>query len=194
MPLKSTVRGVSPQSLAIANMSWNRTFQISQAVGGIATRLLGNHYLGLSFDPQKHASILKSTLGNLKGPVMKIAQFLSTIPGAIPEEYQKILADLQVNAPPMGPRFVARRLVSELGPSWSSKFRSFEGESRFAASIGQVHQALHLNGEKLACKLQYPQMEATLEEDLKHFQRVLSFYESSSNPLQTSAIQEEIRE
>lgn len=175
-------------------MTLQRTLQVSKALGGIASRLVGHHYLGLSFDAAKHAEGLRETLGSLKGPLMKIAQFLSTIPGALPEGYGEILQTLQTNAPPMGPRFVLRRLQAELGTNWASRFESFEETPRFAASLGQVHQARHLNGEKLACKLQYPNMEMTLEADLKNFQRILAAYESWAQTLKTEAVQQEIRE
>ncbi len=33
---------------------------------------------------------------------MKVAQFLSTVPDALPAEYAAELAQLQANAPPMG--------------------------------------------------------------------------------------------
>ena len=57
-------------------------------------------------------------LGNLKGPIMKVAQILSTIPDAIPEEYSKHLSMLQAEAPAMGWLFVKRRMRVELGNDW----------------------------------------------------------------------------
>ena len=57
---------------------------------------------------------------------MKVAQFLSTVPDALPAEYAAELAQLQANAPPMGWNFVRRRMVSELGPDWQSKFATVQ--------------------------------------------------------------------
>ena len=73
---------------------------------------------------------------------MKVAQFLSTVPDALPAEYAEELAQLQANAPAMGWNFVRRRMASELGPDWQCTFRSFTHEAAAAAeSLGQVHRA-----------------------------------------------------
>ena len=87
---------------------------------------------------------------------MKVAQLLATIPDALPDEYVRELVTLQANAPAMGWPFVRRRMAGELGPDWQSRFRSFEREAARAASLGQVHRAVALDGTQLACKLQYP--------------------------------------
>ena len=94
----------------------------SGAVGGIAARVAGERFLGMRTDKAAHAEDLKAILGGLKGPLMKVAQFLSTVPDALPEEYAQQLAQLQANAPPMGWNFVRRRMASELGPDWQSRF------------------------------------------------------------------------
>src|SRR5450432_1987102 len=129
----------------------------------LAGRLAGERYLGFSLDRDKHASDLKAALGGLKGPLMKAAQLLATIPDALPPEYARELAQLQANAPAMGWAFVRRRMASELGPDWQSKFAHFDKEASFAASLGQVHRAaLHddhpSGGRDVAVKLQYPDM------------------------------------
>src|SRR3954451_240235 len=93
-----------------------RFARTSGAVGGIAARLAGDGVLGIKTDRASHAEDLKSILGGLKGPLMKAAQFLSTVPDALPAEYAADLAQLQANAPAMGWTFVRRRMQSELGP------------------------------------------------------------------------------
>src|SRR4026208_35884 len=98
----------------------------------------------------RHAADLKAALGGIKGPLMKVAQLLATIPDALPDEYVRELVTLQANAPAMGWPFVRRRMAGELGPDWQSRFRSFEREAARAASLGQVHRAVALNGTKLA--------------------------------------------
>ena len=60
---------------------------------------------------------------------MKVAQLMATIPDALPAEYAAELAQLQSNAPPMGKPFVRRRMVSELGPDWQSRFKTFPLEA-----------------------------------------------------------------
>jgi len=55
----------------------------------------------------------------------------------------------------MGWAFVKRRMTAELGADWQEKFQSFEHHPAAAASLGQVHRANSLDGNLLACKLQY---------------------------------------
>jgi len=127
-------------------------------------------------DRDSHAEDLKVALGGLKGPLMKVAQILSTIPDALPREYSRQLAELQANAPPMGWNFVRRRMNAELGPDWLDQLSEFSHEATAAASLGQVHRATGLDGADLACKLQYPNMETVVEADLRQLKLVFSIY------------------
>ena len=121
---------------------------------------------GLKTDRGAHAEDLKAILGGLKGPLMKVAQFASTIPDALPAEYAAELAQLQANAPPMGAAFVRRRMAAELGPGWQSRFAEFGLEAAAAASLGQVHRARLTDGTEVACKLQYPDMPSVVEAEV----------------------------
>ncbi len=96
----------------------------------------------------RHAADLKAALGGIKGPLMKVAQLLATIPDALPKEYVNELIQLQANAPAMGWPFVRRRMAGELGPDWQGRFRDFEGIAARAASLGQVHRATALDGAR----------------------------------------------
>ena len=127
-----------------------RYARVGKTVGGLAARLAGERYLGLPINRLEHAVDLKDALGGLKGPLMKVAQILSTIPNALPQEYADQLAELQANAPAMGWRFVKRRMSGELGPDWQNRFSEFGQEAAAAASLGQVHKALDLEGREIA--------------------------------------------
>jgi predicted unusual protein kinase regulating ubiquinone biosynthesis (AarF/ABC1/UbiB family) len=72
-----------------------RFARTSGAVGGIAARVAGERVFGFKSDRAAHAEDLKSILGGLKGPLMKVAQFLSTVPDALPAEYAEELAQLR---------------------------------------------------------------------------------------------------
>ncbi|WP_010300800.1 ABC1 kinase family protein [Candidatus Odyssella thessalonicensis] len=171
-----------------------RYVQVTSAMTGLASRLVGEKYLGLSIDRDRHAESLKNLLGGLKGPLMKVAQFLATIPGALPPEYANELLELQSNAPAMGWPFVRRRMAGELGANWMDHFQDFSQPAAAAASLGQVHKAQLKNGELVACKLQYPNMDSVIEADLNQLNLILSAYESFNNALKTEAIREEIEE
>ena len=163
-------------------------------MGGLAARVAGKRYLGLPLDRGRHASDLKAALGGLKGPLMKAAQLISTIPDALPEEYATELAQLQANAPSMGWPFVKRRMAGELGPGWQSRFAQFDRTASAAASLGQVHKAQAHAGASLACKLQYPDMRSALEADLQQLRLVFALYERYDSAIRTADIQAEIGE
>src|ERR1700736_3559899 len=154
-----------------------RYARVGSAMGGLAARLAGERYLGLTVDRERHAADLKGALGGVKGPLMKDAQLLATIPDALPEEYVRELIQLQSNAPAMGWPFVRRRMMGELGPDWQKRFKSFEHEAARAASLGQVHRAVARDGTPLACKLQYPEMGSAVEADLRQLRLAMGLYE-----------------
>src|SRR5260221_382327 len=151
-----------------------RYAKVGASVGGLAAKLAGQRYLGLTLDREKHASELKAALGGLKGPLMKAAQLIATIPDALPPEYARELAQLQANAPAMGWAFVRRRMATELGPDWQARFAKFDKEASFAASLGQVHRATLLAGTEVACKLQYPDMASAMQADLNQLKLVFA--------------------
>lgn len=169
-----------------------RYARVGTTVGGLAARLAGERYLGMKVDRANHAADLKVALGGLKGPLMKVAQILSTIPNALPSEYAKELAELQSNAPSMGWNFVRRRMASELGGDWQSKFKAFGREAAAAASLGQVHKATDQDGRELACKLQYPDMNAIVEADLKQLKLVFSVYRRYDKAIDPTEVHKEL--
>ncbi|MFI4988554.1 MAG: ABC1 kinase family protein [Alphaproteobacteria bacterium] len=171
-----------------------RYARVGRAMGGLAVELAGKRYLGLSLDRNRHASDLAAALGGLKGPLMKVAQLLSTIPDALPSEYVSELSQLQANAPAMGWPFVKRRMAAELGPEWQGRFKSFERVAARAASLGQVHRAEALDGRALAAKLQYPEMASVVEADLKQLRFVFALYERYDKAISTKNIHAEIAE
>jgi predicted unusual protein kinase regulating ubiquinone biosynthesis (AarF/ABC1/UbiB family) len=169
-----------------------RMVRTSGAVGGIAARVAGQRFLGLKTDKNAHAEDLKQLLGGLKGPLMKVAQFLATVPEALPEEYAQELATLQSNAPPMGWNFVRRRMQSELGPAWQSRFARFGQEAAAAASLGQVHRASLPDGRDVACKLQYPDMPSVVEADLRQLRLAMSVYRRMDSTLDNEEAYQEL--
>ncbi|WP_032113822.1 ABC1 kinase family protein [Candidatus Paracaedibacter symbiosus] len=173
---------------------FKRYARVSSAMTGLATRLAGEKYLGVEIDREQHAKDLQQLLGGLKGPLMKVAQFLATVPGALPPEYAEELLQLQSNAPAMGWAFVRRRMATELGVDWLTHFTEFSETANAAASLGQVHKATLSTGQQVACKLQYPDMESAIDADLNQLGMMLSVYRSWNNAIETSDIKHEIEE
>ena len=171
-----------------------RYARVTTTMGGLAARVAGERYLGWDIDRAKHAADLRAALGGLKGPIMKVAQILSTIPDALPAEYANELAGLQADAPAMGWLFTKRRMAAELGADWQSKFSSFSREAISAASLGQVHKAVGLDGMPLAAKLQYPDMGSAIEADLRQLKLLFQLYERYDSAISTADIYDELSE
>ena len=169
-----------------------RYARVGGGIGGVALKIAGTRLLGGKVDRTKNAEDFRAVLGNLKGPLMKIAQLISTVPDALPPEYAEELAKLQAAAPPMGWAFVKRRMAAELGHAWQRRFTDFEHTPRAAASLGQVHRATGRDGRTLACKLQYPDMQSTVEADLAQMQVLLAMHRRMSPPIDATEMAREV--
>ncbi|MCC2654221.1 MAG: transporter ATP-binding protein, partial [Microvirga sp.] len=171
-----------------------RYARVGANMGGVAARMAGSRLFGGDDRDASNAAALAQALGGLKGPIMKVAQLLATIPDLIPPEYAAELQKLQSEAPPMGAAFVKRRMQAELGPQWQSRFGSFELNPSAAASLGQVHRATTKDGEALACKLQYPDMQSAVEADLSQLEWVFAVHRRMDPAIDTREIAKEIGE
>jgi len=169
-----------------------RYARVGTRVGGVAARMGADRMLGRAPDRAGNAVALASALGGLKGPIMKVAQLMATIPDAIPPEYASELMKLQSQAPPMGWVFVKRRMSAELGADWQTKFSEFEHQPAAAASLGQVHRARALDGTALACKLQYPDMQSAVEADLAQLNLLFTLRKRFDPAIDASEIKLEI--
>lgn len=170
-----------------------RYARVGANVGGVAARIAGSRLIGRG-DRGDDAAAIAAALGGLKGPLMKVAQLMATVPDLLPPEYAAELRRLQADAPPMGWSFVKRRMSAELGRDWEKRFARFEHQPSAAASLGQVHKAVTLDGETVACKLQYPDMQAAVEADLNQLQLLFSLHRRMDSTLDTREIAREIGE
>jgi predicted unusual protein kinase regulating ubiquinone biosynthesis (AarF/ABC1/UbiB family) len=166
--------------------------RVGATMGGAGLRIAASRLLGGEAGSLAEGQLLAAALGNLKGPLMKVAQLASTIPDLLPSAYASELAQLQAHAPPMGWAFVRRRMAAELGADWQSRFASFSHDAAHAASLGQVHRARAHSGEELACKLQYPDMQSAVEADLTQLDFIFAVYKRMDPVIDTSEIVKEI--
>jgi predicted unusual protein kinase regulating ubiquinone biosynthesis (AarF/ABC1/UbiB family) len=170
----------------------SRYARVGANVGGVAARVAAARLFSRNGDDISNAKALTAALGGLKGPIMKVAQLMATVPDALPPEYAEELQKLQSEAPPMGWAFVKRRMQTELGAGWESRFGSFEKTPAAAASLGQVHRATNKAGEALAVKLQYPDMQSAVEADLNQLQMLFAVHRQFSKAIDTSEVFKEI--
>jgi predicted unusual protein kinase regulating ubiquinone biosynthesis (AarF/ABC1/UbiB family) len=125
---------------------------------------------------QRTAEQIFRVLGELKGGALKLGQALSIFEAALPPEiagpYRATLTRLQESAPPLPAATVHRVLAADLGPDWRDRFAAFDDQPAAAASIGQVHRAVWLDGRQVAVKIQYPGAGKALISDFTQLSRI----------------------
>lgn len=102
----------------------------------------------------------------LRGTALKIAQQLSLDQGVLPDEFADVMSDAQYSVPPINKALARSIIKKELGEYPEKLFDEFNPEAFAAASIGQVHEARLESGEKVAIKIQYPNVRNTIDSDL----------------------------
>ena len=119
---------------------------------------------------KKTAEAMLKTLGEMKGLPLKLGQMASYIDGLAPpgyeERFQAVLKKLQAKAPPLSREAAIKVVTSELGPP-EEVFGEWDADPFAAASIGQVHRATTKAGDPVAVKVQYPNIDKAIENDLK---------------------------
>ncbi|GAA5522817.1 AarF/ABC1/UbiB kinase family protein [Aliifodinibius salicampi] len=102
----------------------------------------------------------------LRGTALKIAQSLSMDEGILPNEFSEVMSEAQYSVPPINKALARSIIKKELGGYPEKLFHNFDPEAIAAASIGQVHAAELKNGQKVAIKIQYPNVRNTIHSDL----------------------------
>jgi len=102
----------------------------------------------------------------LRGTALKIAQSLSMDDGMLPEEFAEVMSESQYSVPPINKALARSIIKKELGDYPEHLFSEFNPDAIAAASIGQVHEARLKNGQKVAIKIQYPNVRNTIHSDM----------------------------
>lgn len=142
---------------------------------------------------------LVAQLGQMRGAAMKLGQVFSTIDfTAIPqedrEEFKQTLAALRDDVEPVPFKRMRRLVEGELGGSLAAFFAEFDEEAFAAASIGQVHKAITLDGRRVAVKVQYPGVAEAVETDLRNMGVLLPLVKRLAPGLDVKALAGELRE
>ena len=114
------------------------------------------------------AEDVAGTLGAMKGVMMKIGQMASYVDDGLSPAVRHTLARLQDSVPPMSPRLAAAVVEEELGAPPERVFARWDPRPIAAASIGQVHRAVTLDGRAVAVKVQYQGIAETIAADLRN--------------------------
>jgi len=173
---------------------------VRQAVGYVGTRVRG-----VGSGPPERAEIderfairsaeeVTAQLGQMKGAAMKAGQMLSYLGEGLPPAAQQALASLQAHAPPMAPGLARQVVRDELGRDPEELFAVWEPDPVAAASIGQVHRAVAVDGRELAVKVQYPGVDRAIGADLANADGLLRLFSMFAlKSVDTKALVEELR-
>jgi predicted unusual protein kinase regulating ubiquinone biosynthesis (AarF/ABC1/UbiB family) len=116
----------------------------------------------------------------LGGMILKGCQFIGSRSDVLPPEYVEVLSRLQDRVPPR-PFEVVREIVeSEFDAKLDEVFDSFGRTPIASASLAQVHEARLHSGERVAVKVQYPEIESLVYTDLSSLRalfRAVSYFE-----------------
>jgi predicted unusual protein kinase regulating ubiquinone biosynthesis (AarF/ABC1/UbiB family) len=112
------------------------------------------------------AQDVATTLGTMKGVLMKLGQMASYVDDGLSPAARRTLSRLQDSVPPMSQELAARVVTAELGQPPEQVFQTWDPEPIAAASIGQVHRAITRDGRAVAVKVQYPGIAETIAADL----------------------------
>ncbi|WP_334118491.1 ABC1 kinase family protein [Limnobacter sp.] len=132
--------------------------------------------LGSLLMTPKNALRVADQLAQLRGAAMKLGQLVSMDAGdMLPPQLAEIMAKLRQDAKHMPRKQLLAVLEKEWGENWREQVREFNLTPIAAASIGQVHEAISLDGEKLAIKIQYPGVRDSIDSDIDNVATILRF-------------------
>jgi len=187
-----------------------RTATIGGLVAGQSARWAGTRVANLARGPESKqaatdarvaaiAAQLVKQLGQMKGAAMKVGQVLSTVEleGLSPEaqkEFKSALADLRDNVPRFEFDQMRGVIEADLGGPIAASFAEFDEEAFAAASIGQVHRAVTLDGDDVAVKVQYPGIAEAVESDLRNLKVLMRLAKRMAPGLDADAVAGEVKE
>src|SRR5215813_4129763 len=163
--------------------SLQRAFSMGTAGVSIAGSYLGYALQRAFLDEAESEAKLKAThartarrmadeMKALRGVAMKFGQTLSLQTGTLPDETLAELTALQMRAPGMHPSLVRAQFKQSMRAEPEEIFKTFNPEPFAAASLGQVHNAMTREGERVAVKIQYPGIRQAIRNDFKLFRTV----------------------
>jgi len=115
----------------------------------------------------KNISNIADQLASMRGAAMKLGQLISMDAGDfLPEDLAVILGRLRDDADPMPKDQLIATLNQSWGEKWQDDLLYFSFAPIAAASIGQVHKVITMDGRMLAVKVQYPGVKKSIDSDV----------------------------
>jgi predicted unusual protein kinase regulating ubiquinone biosynthesis (AarF/ABC1/UbiB family) len=125
----------------------------------------------------RNARRIERTICDLQGLFIKVGQLISIMTNFLPEEFRRELEGLQDAVPPRPYKDIEERICEELGKTPDQLFSTFERRPIASASIGQVHLARLPDGNQVAVKVQYPDIDRIVQRDLHTLRRIFRIVE-----------------
>jgi ubiquinone biosynthesis protein len=153
--------------LVISSYLWVRFLARFRSEQAVARMLRVRHI--------RNARRIERAIVHLQGLFIKVGQLISIMTNFLPEEFREELEGLQDHVPPRPYSDIEARIREEFeGRGPDQLFARFERRPVASASIGQVHIAYLQSGEKVAVKVQYPDIERIVKSDLETLGRIFS--------------------
>ena len=124
---------------------------------------------------------LRLMLQELGTTFIKFGQLLASRPDLVGEKISEELSQLHDDNPPVNYEEIKELIEDQLGGSLNEFFVEFSEKSLATASIAQVHVAKLHSGEKVAVKVQKPNIEDIVETDLS----IMKFIANESDRFDT---------
>lgn len=137
---------------------------------------------------------IREILEELGPAFVKLGQLLSSRPDIVPEAYVVELSKLQDTAPTVPFDQIRTVIESEFHVPLHMLFSEFQEVPMAAASLGQVHRALLLDGTNVIVKVQRPDIEDVIDTDIAILRRRAAFLESHSDRARTYGLSEVVDE
>ncbi len=112
------------------------------------------------------ATRLAKAIEELGTTFIKFGQVLATRPDIIPPEYIEAFSRLQENVAPLSFPEIRSVIEKSLNKTCESVFASIDEVALASGSVGQVHKAVLLNGDKVVIKVKRPGTDKVVKEDL----------------------------
>lgn len=130
-----------------------------------------NTWMRQIFDPKgkkltNRAEQLRQAIEELGPTFIKFGQIVADRPDLASDHLREELKKLQSNAQPMDDDLAFSLIETELGDPIKQVFNSLEKEHIASASIAQVYQGVLKTGEKVAIKIQRPNIKLKIRIDL----------------------------
>ena len=168
----------NPHGSAVPSTRLSRLWHLGRATGDLAAGIGVKGLVDLarsrsSGQPARiqlsaeHTRRFTDRLARMRGAVMKMGQLMSMDGSDVfTPEAAEIMGALRDRAEPMPMSQLVGVLESEYGPGWDKRFARFEFAPLASASIGQVHRAETRDGRRLALKIQFPGVRASIDSDI----------------------------